>query len=255
MEREPPPDGGVRCPRRPPARRPRCANPWAVHDSTAAMYAPPAAPPGPPADPRDPLGWALLAIPVAAGGAMALVTSEALGNAISWLSLLATVVLIAVDAKRRGQPAGRHAAGAVLLWIVFYPLYMHRRAAWGAPRRLGLALFATAAFLAGALARPAWSMLRPPRATVLCQPVGQTLGEGVRCTLRSESASDDLKVCWDVDVQCGPQSIGSAKRCGRVKPDQPTEVVIPLEELYTGLDSCATPVRIQPSNVRVDIAQ
>lgn len=143
----------------------------------------------------------------------------------------------------------------MLLWLVFYPLYMHRRAAWGAPRRLALALFATAAFLCGALARPAITILRPPRATVLCKPRGKTMGDGVTCTLRSESAPGDLKVCGDVELLCpGAPAAGSASDCGRVKPDEPAEVVIPFERFSSG-PVCEKPVSVQASNVRVDLAE
>lgn len=218
------------------------------------MYAPPAAPPAPDADGKDPLGWALLAIPVAAGAAMAIIPSEAVGTAVSWGSLLATVALIGIDAGKRGQQAAKHVVGAILLWIVFYPLYMHRRAAWGAPRRLGLALFATVAFLGGAFARPALSIVRPDRATVRCEARGKTLGEGVACTVKSESSSNDLQVCWDVDLVCeGGPSAGTAHDCGRVEPKSQTVVDIPFSRFTLGPD-CPRPVRAQPTNVRVEMA-
>ncbi len=223
-------------------------------DPTAQMYAPFAAPLGPATDAKDPLGWALLGIPVAAGAAMAIIPSDTVGTAVSWLSLLASVALIGVDAGRRGQQATKHVVGAILLWIVFFPLYMHRRAAWGAPKRLGLAIVATVLFLGGAFARPALSLARPDRATVRCEARGKLLADGLACTIKSESGANDLSVCWDVDLVCeGGPSGGSAHACGKVKAEGSTVVDVPLERFTLG-PACAKPLRPQPRDVRVELA-
>jgi hypothetical protein len=202
-------------------------------DPIQQQYAPPEAPILPTPSRGEPLGWALLALPVAAGIAQAALP-DTVGVIAAYGGLLATVVLIGVDADRRGQHPTKHIIGAVLLWLVFYPLYMHRRVAWGAPRRLGLALVATAIFLAGAFARPLF--LGQTRAYVLCQATGAHIRDGFTCTIEHRNGSRPANVCWDLVLTCANGPAGSGHACGRVEPKQTSTVAMPYASFPAASD-------------------
>jgi hypothetical protein len=158
-------------------------------DPVHQPYAPPAAPIEPAHTGRpagDPLGWVLLATPVAAGICEALL-GDLPGTVLSYGALAATCVLIGVDAHKHGQPAAKHVVGAVLLWLVFFPLYIHRRAAWGAPRRLPFAIIAVGVFIGGAFYRPL--VVGPARAYVRCKPAGRTATARARSRCAGTSSS------------------------------------------------------------------
>jgi high-affinity Fe2+/Pb2+ permease len=62
-----------------------------------------------------------------------------------------TVVLMGYDAQRRRQVATPWVFGALCAFVIAYPIYMHYRAKWGAPRRLALS-FVSLAILVGGIA-------------------------------------------------------------------------------------------------------
>jgi len=102
--------------------------------------------------PRDDnLGWAILAIPAAAGivGPLLTLLSPGLVSLIGFPMIIATAVLVAKDAPRWGLRASHQVLGVVLLWMIYFPVYFHRRAKKGAPKRVGLAILSQFVYLGG----------------------------------------------------------------------------------------------------------
>jgi hypothetical protein len=133
---------------------------------------------------------------------------------------------------------------------VFYPLYMHRRAAWGAPRRLALAIAATGFFVASGFYRPLF--VDVPRARVSCKAAGAVLGDGMACTIEHVSGTSPLYVCWDVVLTCSNGPGGSGRACDSVEPRKSTPVSIPFSAL-TGADGCRTLKKIDIEGVVVTV--
>jgi len=206
------------------------------------QYAPPAAPVLASAAPtNDVLGWVLLGTPLL-GGIAHIVLPPLLGAVVGIASMIATVILIGIDAHRWRRPAAQHVVGAVLLWLVFYPLYMHRRAAWGAPRKLALAIGVTAFFVASPFCRP--FLVAPSRAYVRCKSAGQVLGDGLTCTIEHQSGASSLRACWDVVLTCANGPGGTAHACGDVAPKETTTVSLPFSSL-TGATGCDKLTKIE----------
>lgn len=219
-------------------------------DPVHQPYAPPAAPIEPAQPGRatgDPLGWVLLATPVAAGIGEALL-GDLPGTVLAYVALAATWVLIGVDAHKHGQPAAKHVVGAVLLWLVFFPLYIHRRAAWGAPQRLPFAIIGVGVFLAGAFYQPL--VVGPARAYVRCKPAGKTLGDGFDCSIEHQNGSRPVHVCWDVVLTCANGPGGSGHACGDVAPKQTSSVPVPFASL-TGATGCDKLTKIGVENLKL----
>ena len=119
-------------------------------DAPDPRYAPPAAE-APPRDDeqKDALGWALVATP-AIGGVLQVVAPGEYGSTlVAFLTILTAIGMIHADAQRRRQVPTPWIFGAFFLFAVTFPVYMHYRAKWGAPRRLGLALLSIAIYVAG----------------------------------------------------------------------------------------------------------
>jgi hypothetical protein len=219
-----------------------------VSDPLTQPYAPPQAPlPGDVLPrTRDPLGWALLALPVVGGLANAFIPE--VGTFAAFATLIGTVVLIGVDAKRRGQRPGTHVIGAVLLWLIFYPLYMHRRAAWGAPKRLPFALVAAGLYLAGAFYQPLTRT--PTRVYVKCAAAGARMNAGFDCSLEHTAGQRGGEACWDLVLTCANGPGGSAHACGRVAPGETAHVTIPYSSLQ-GASGCDKLTKIAVENAAV----
>jgi hypothetical protein len=218
------------------------------NDPIAAQYAPPGAPPPSAAGSAtsgDAVGWVLLALPVLGGIAQAALP-EALGTVAAYATLLATVILIASDAKRRRQRPGPYVLGAFFLWIVVYPVYMYRRSRWGAPNRLLFAIVAVLLFLAGAVARPL--MRTPTRALVRCKAAGKLVGDGFDCSVEHKAGDDGAQVCWDLVLTCANGPGGSTHACGHATPRETTHVPVAYSDLQ-GAGSCDELTKIGVENV------
>lgn len=142
------------------------------------------------------------------------------GSLLGFVAIGATVVLIGVDASRHRQRTARHVVPALLLWMVFYPVYMHRRAAWGAPNRVAFAIGAMVLYFVGAFFHP---FTADDRALVRCKPIGTTLAEGYDCTIERTSGSHAVDVCWDLALVC-PERTALAHGCGRAAAGESVHV-------------------------------
>jgi hypothetical protein len=110
-------------------------NPYAA----PAAAAPSASPENDARPDRDVLGWVALAIPVAGGTLEALV--GAAGGPVATVpafeaTWLGTLVVVSMDLRRWRMRAAPWVLGFLFFWPIAYPLYFHRRARHGAPRKL-----------------------------------------------------------------------------------------------------------------------
>jgi hypothetical protein len=220
-------------------------------DPVDRWYAPPGdgAGPAPAKDGGggDPLGWALIALPVVGGVAEVLLPSSA-GTAASYATLFATIVLIGVDAHRHRQQAASHVWKAVLLWVVFYPVYMHERARWGAPRRLALAIGATLFFTGTGIYRVV--LAGDTRVQVSCKPSGQKLADGFECSAVHVKGTATVETCWDLALTCASGPGGGAHQCARVVHGQTTTVRIAYASL-SGQARCDKLTQIDVNGLEV----
>ena len=114
------------------------------------MYAPPREDAAPArSEENDWVGWVLLALPAAGGALEAIQSPMNDSNRLVAGAVLMTVVVIGFDAQRRRQVAAPWIFGALCVFAITFPVYMHYRAKWGAPRRLALSLVSVAILLAG----------------------------------------------------------------------------------------------------------
>lgn len=185
----------------------------------------PEAPAGP-----DALGWALVGVPAAAGLAEMFLPDLSTSSLVSFVVVPLTLVLIGVDARRRGQSVSGQVVPALLLWIVFYPVYMRRRARWGAPNRLPFALLAVGLYILGIFYHP---LAEPDRVLVRCVPTGAKLGEGFSCTVERPSGRRSVKACWDLVLVCATTS-ATAHVCQHAPPHAPTPVEVPFSAFDNG---------------------
>lgn len=120
-------------------------------------YAPPATPAAEGVavyDGDDRLGWAILAIPAAAGviGPLLMIVSPELGTFIGVPVLVATLVLVSKDAPRWGLKPSHQVLGLLFLWLIYFPVYFHRRSRKGAPPRVVHAIASMLMYLGGFVA-------------------------------------------------------------------------------------------------------
>ena len=111
---------------------------------------------------------AALVLPVLAGVALMVITSVGPAIAVSAATVLATSILVALDARRLGRVdlkgKRRESAGALLLvmcalWILAYPIAFFRRRHFGGPNLTVPAVLVALFFLGGPILR---SVLLPP---------------------------------------------------------------------------------------------
>ena len=202
------------------------------------------------APPTDRWGWAFVAIPAAVGLAELLVDWPSLGDTVLQIfTVLGTLVLIAVDGHRWGRSTRHYVALALFCWIVFFPLYVHRRAAWGGRRLVGfvipsVVLFFTAPYVRDVFVREA------ARAEVSCRPAGALLGAGLVCSVKHVAGADSVEVAWDVLLTCDNGPGVSAHARATVAPHESTEIAIPFSQL-TGAKGCDRPTNLELPNVVV----
>jgi hypothetical protein len=202
---------------------------------TVAPYRAPT-PAAPPA--RDWLGWALVGTPLLAALVQILLPWPLIGALINLCAMLATLVLIGIDARRWNQEATGHVVRAVLLWLFFFPAYVRRRALWGPPNRLPFAILAVMTSLVGSFFHP---FAIRDRAQVRCSFAGKTLGEGYDCAVEKTEGSNRVEVCWDLFVTCTNGPGGTGHACGSVSPAATTHVAMPYSSLV-GARGCADKV-------------
>lgn len=99
----------------------------------------------------DALGWAILAVPVIGGvvGPLLTLIEPALGQLVGLPVLVATLLLVNKDAPRWGLKPSKQTLGLIFLWMIYFPLYFHRRAAKGAPPRVALAIASEFLYVGG----------------------------------------------------------------------------------------------------------
>ena len=183
----------------------------------------------------DGLGWALIATPVVAGLLMmALPVTEA-STYLSYAAIFATMVLIGIDAKKGGQAAAGFVVGAALLWLVVYPLYMHRRASWGRPKLLLFSFGSMLIFFTGFFVHP---FAPQERAIVRCKPAGKTLGEGYTCSIERTEGNKTLSASFDIVADCGTVT-GTAHAAAMAPPHKQTDVRVPFTA-FDHLEGCKT---------------
>jgi hypothetical protein len=210
-----------------------------------------------PPPPRDWMGWALLGAPALASILQLISPWTTLGTVIGYGGLLANVVLVGVDASRHKQRGARYVVGAFFLWMIVFPIYMRRRAYWGAPNRLGLAILTVILFLVSCFFHP---FAIQDRATVRCDFAGKTLDEGFDCTLEKTSGSNSVEICWDLTVSCDNGAKVTGEACGRVLGDpseysiySPRHVPMPYATLgHQGPCDKVASSQISNINVRVE---
>ncbi|HTJ85359.1 MAG TPA: hypothetical protein VL400_26760 [Polyangiaceae bacterium] len=195
-------------------------------------YLPPRAPDGgTPAPPPDTLGWIALLAPSFAGAIAWSWGARGAPGAllvVNTLCLIASVVAIALDAKRwRSGSSAKWVVGLVLLFAIAFPLYMHRRARWGAPWRLPHALLSLAIYLGGSL----FPMGAADRAKVrvACVPTSARHADGADCVGTQESGSRPTTTCFDVTLSCDDAEVWREHRCVDATPQAPgTAHVLPV---------------------------
>jgi hypothetical protein len=199
----------------------------------------------------DALGWALVLVPYVAGITEIAAPPE-LGLVVSLSGLLATVVLIGVDAARFRQQGARHVVPAFLLWLVFYPLYMHRRRAWGGKNRLLLALGAVVVFMGAGFVRPLAEYLfaEPNQAHVKCVASGKTLGEGYDCTVTRPSGKRTVRVCWDLQLVCSDVT-AHGHACETAGPGATVTTHLPYEYFGFGPGDCTKLTSAAVTNLEI----
>lgn len=197
----------------------------------------------------DPLGWVLVLIPAIAGLMMMFlpVPSTAL-TAIGYVAMALTLVLIGIDATKNKQMAGQYVVGALLLWMIAYPLYMHRRSAWGRPKRLALSLVAVTLLLAGFFV-PAFIFQN--YAQVNCAPTGTTLGDGYDCSITRPQGHDTVKVCWDLVIDCSA-SRGLSQTCEEAPPSKISRVHVPFTS-FAFNQACEQVDHAEVQNVNLEL--
>jgi hypothetical protein len=193
------------------------------------------------------MGWVLVGVPVCTSVIDLLLPAQ-LGTLVALAAIVGTVVLVGVDAKRLGQSAAPHVLFAALLWVVGFPFYMRRRALWGPPNRLPHAIVAVVVLTAVPFVRP---LLHADRAVVHCVPVGNTVAEGLDCTLEHTQGNSPLYMCWDVFLTCANGPGGSAHACGTVSPRASSHVEVPASG-FVGAQGCDRPTKVEVRNEVVE---
>lgn len=216
-----------------------------MSDANAPYRAPMPVPP----PPRDWMGWALVGTPALAAIVEMLLPWTLVGAFVGSAGMLASIVLIGIDANRWKQPASGHVVRAFLFWAICFPLYVRRRALWGPPNRLPFAVLSVILALVACFAHP---FAIRDRATVRCVYAGKTLDAGLDCTLEKTEGPEPVEVCWDLSMTCANGPGGSGHACGRVSPGVPTHVAMPYASL-AGMRGCDRITGTQIANVVVRV--
>jgi hypothetical protein len=214
-----------------------------VSDANAPYRAPtPAAAP-----PRDWMGWALVVSPALGAIVQILLPWTLFGTFAGFAGILSSIVLLGIDAKRWKQDASGHVVRAFLLWAIFFPLYVRRRALWGPPNRQPFAVLAVVLIIAGTFFRP---FAIKDRASVRCVYAGKTLSAGLDCTIEKTEGPMPVEVCWDLAITCANGPGGNGHACGTVSPGVATHVAMPYASLV-GAQGCDRVTGTELANVVV----
>jgi hypothetical protein len=195
------------------------------------------------------MGWALVGTPALAGIVQFLLPWTLLGALVGSAGVLASIVLIGIDAKRWKQDASGHVVRALLLWAICFPLYVRRRALWGPPNRLPFAVVSVMLFLVGCFYHP---FALQERASVRCVYAGKTLAAGLDCTIEKTEGRSPVEVCWDLFITCANGPGGSGHACGSVSSGTPSHVAMPYASLV-GAHGCDRVTGTELANVVVRV--
>ena len=196
------------------------------------------------------MGWALIAVPAFAGFAQLVLPWRLAGTLLGTAGLIASLVLIGIDAEHWKRAGRGHVTRALLLWAVYFPLYVRRRSLWGAPNRLPYAVLVVVLFLVGSFYRP---FAIQDRAKVRCAFAGKTLGEGFDCAIERTAGPHSIEACWDLVLTCANGPGGTGHACGTAPAGGSAQVAIPYSAL-TGAQGCdrITNTELQNLIVRVE---
>jgi hypothetical protein len=219
-----------------------------MNEAPQGPYRVPATPEVPP-PPVDALGWALVVTPAAGGLFAMLMPTADLSTVASIGTLIATVVMIGIDAKSRRMKGSRFVVGAVLLWLVFYPLYIHRRASFGAPKRLALALVSMLIYGGSGLFHP---LIADDRALVTCVPTPAL--DGYTCTAKRESGDHAVNVCFDVVLTCEADMTIRTHECVYAPPRTSPSISVPLSS-FPSIEECKKPSAVKLDRLVVTVSE
>jgi len=203
---------------------------------TPPLIEPGAGPPNPYAPPKaeglgdavepvrgtETFAWIALAGPAVAGvSSLVLIRIDPIiALVVATACLVTTLVMMAMDARRlRSKSTASWVVGAVMLFAVVFPLYMHRRARWGAPSRLPHALVSMAIYLFGNL-YPGMAH-EPAKVRIACTPSGPHRADGADCSAVQESGNDATSTCFDVILTCADQEAWREHACLTTSPGNP----------------------------------
>lgn len=215
-------------------------------------------------DPDDIIGWSMLVVVVLGGLCALFVPFKDYATVLCLAAIVTTVVLIAKDAREKGQSPGLWVLGAVLLFPVAFVAYMHFRRRLGAPWRLAHALLAVTACVAGAVAlfvpwasegRTALHLkLWGPaaRVTVSCRAKGEMAQEGYLCAPRHVGGYQSARACWDLALTCENGTNLVEHVCSQVVLGEVRESYVPFE-YSPGVDDCDKLASASVNDLRVEV--
>lgn len=193
------------------------------------------------------MGWVLVGTPLLGAIVQLVLPWTLLGTVAGYAAVVASIVLVGIDAKRLHQDPSRHVVLAVLLWAVCFPMYVRRRALWGPPNRLPFALIAVVLIVVSAFYRP---FAIQDRVSVSCVYAGKTLSAGLDCTIEKTEGPKPVEVCWDLSITCANGPGGTGHACGNVSPGVVTHVAMPYASL-SGAQGCDRVTHTDLANIIV----
>lgn len=199
----------------------------------------------------DRTGWAMVLLPLIGGLGHLLIPIQVPAIVLGAVTVVATIVLMARDAVRRGQSPFGWVVTSVVFFHVVYLYYMHARRHWGAPSRLPYAVVAVVAFIAGAfLHGKLWGPAA--RVTVSCQARGDRPQDGYACTPRHLSGYQNARACWDLALTCDNQTALLEHVCAQVNLGEVRESVVPFD-YSPRVEDCDKIAEARVDNLRVEV--
>lgn len=208
-------------------------------------------PPRAPSREDDLLVWAALLAPIAGGVAEVLIPLRKYAIAAGVLSIVASIVLLARDARRLRRDVPKWTVALAALFPITFPLYLHLRARWGAPWRLLHGLVALAILTTGFVMQGrAWG----PAAvvTVSCRPKGTKPLDGYVCSPSHLSGYKDARACWDLVIVCENGTVLSERACAQVVLGAQRDTPVPYE-YDPGVEDCTTVTEERIDNLHVEV--
>jgi hypothetical protein len=135
-----------------------------------------------------------------------------------------------------------------LLWVVFYPLYVRRRVAWGARRWLRYVL--PASLLCASLSTIHDFVWDHDHMFVRCGGAGSSLASGFVCSVRHQGGTRGREACWDIVATCANGPGGRAHACATVNAGERLEKSVPISE-FDSYGSCDWLTNVEAVNIVV----